>query len=253
MTASSRLEVWEHEWVCNGGTILADGWTRLVASDAADTTISLWFNRVPHSMAWLAQANHIFRRLGISSNFENYVLLNSITFQLTVSATTAYSPPKGYLFLCPPKDFKSDALWSFRWPNCPAYWSLSPSSAERLGTEDAADLGFPSVLLSSTVAGRSWDASVYAGLCQFHLAKGFDPESEDLVRYLDRGFYQLSNETTIELTTRVPMMLVMETISVRIFNLEPLARILQLPLSNEIAGMQSFLEKCPCRRHSNWS
>ncbi|KAF7374119.1 hypothetical protein MSAN_00293100 [Mycena sanguinolenta] len=191
MVATSRLEVWENKWACDGGTLLADGWTRLFASDAVDTTISLICRILPHStrIVWFSQANQIFRRVGISSNLEDYVLLHAIVFQLIVSATAANPPPNGYLFLCPPKDFKMGASWSVRWPECPAYWSLDSSGAEQLSAQDAANLGFPAVLMSSTLAGRSWDASVYAGLRQFHQAKGFDPDSDELVRHLDNGFF----------------------------------------------------------------
>ncbi|KAJ6450162.1 hypothetical protein C8R45DRAFT_1043829 [Mycena sanguinolenta] len=199
MVAASRLEIWEAKWESNGSTLLSDGWTRVIASDAVDSTISLICRLVPHStrMSWFGQANQIFCRHGISSNFEDYVLLHAIVFQLTISATAVNPPPKAYLFLCPPKDFKLDVPWSVRWPECPAYWSLDPSGAERLTPQDAADLGFPSLLPSSILAGRSWDARVYAGLRQFHQAKGFDPDTDDLVRHLDKGFFQLFNATNI--------------------------------------------------------
>jgi hypothetical protein len=60
--------------------------------------------------------------------------------------------------------------------------------------EDATALGFPSISLSTEIEGRSWDASVYAGLHQFQRAKGFDPDSLDVARYFDHEIYQLSSE-----------------------------------------------------------
>jgi hypothetical protein len=61
--------------------------------------------------------------------------------------------------------------------------------------EDATALGFPSISLSTKIEeGWSWDASVYAGLCQFHRAKGFDPDSQDVARYFGHPIYQLSRE-----------------------------------------------------------
>jgi hypothetical protein len=63
--------------------------------------------------------------------------------------------------------------------------------------EDALDLGFPSISHSALIGGKFWDASVYAGLRQFHQAKGFDPESQDVVRHLDQPLYQLARETEI--------------------------------------------------------
>jgi hypothetical protein len=89
----------------------------------------------------------------------------------------------GFLFLCPVTDFQTGPS-SFRWPECPAYWSLDPSGVERLGMDEATALGFPSLRLTTEILGRFWDASVYAGLRQFHRAKGFDPESQDLARHL---------------------------------------------------------------------
>ncbi|KAJ6592724.1 hypothetical protein B0H19DRAFT_907060, partial [Mycena capillaripes] len=74
---------------------------------------------------------------------------------------------------------------------CPAYWSLDPTGAERLSEEDATRLGFPSIQLSWEVWGKSWDASVYAGLRQFHQAQGFDPDRQDVARHLGEPLYQL--------------------------------------------------------------
>jgi hypothetical protein len=98
-----------------------------------------------------------------------------------------------YLFLCPAEDFQIGSL-SFRWPECPAYWSLDPSGVERLSMEDAIALGFPAISLSTEIEGRSWDASVYAGLRQFHQVKGFDPDSQDVVRHLGEPLCQLASE-----------------------------------------------------------
>jgi sigma54-dependent transcription regulator len=61
--------------------------------------------------------------------------------------------------------------------------------------EDATALGFPSISLSTKILGNSWDASVYAGLHQFHQAKGFDPDSQDVARHLGQSLYQLLSET----------------------------------------------------------
>ncbi|KAJ7696339.1 hypothetical protein B0H16DRAFT_1265423, partial [Mycena metata] len=61
----------------------------------------------------------------------------------------------------------------------------------RLSTEEATQLGFPSFQLTTQVYGYSWDTSVYAGLPQFHQAKGFDPESQDIARHLGQPLYEL--------------------------------------------------------------
>ncbi|KAJ7679410.1 hypothetical protein DFH06DRAFT_975168, partial [Mycena polygramma] len=101
--------------------------------------------------------------------------------------------PLGYLFLCPTEHFRTGAS-SFRWPECPAYWSLDPSGMERLNTEEATRLGFPSIEFTTQLRFVYWEASVYAGLRQFHQAKGFDPDSQDVARHLGEPLYQLTGD-----------------------------------------------------------
>ncbi|KAJ7679303.1 hypothetical protein DFH06DRAFT_1166274 [Mycena polygramma] len=147
----------------------------------------LW-NNEPET--WLSQANHIFRDANITSGFENYAeVIRRFHFELNVS-TPSLDPPKGFLFLSLARDFQVGPS-SFKWPDCAAYWSLDPSGIDRLSTEDATKLGFPSLELCTSVTVYSWDASIYAGLRQFHRAKGFDPDSQDVARHLGHSLYQL--------------------------------------------------------------
>ncbi|KAJ7760212.1 hypothetical protein DFH07DRAFT_698688, partial [Mycena maculata] len=95
-----------------------------------------------------------------------------------------------YLFLCPIKDLKIGSS-SFRWPDCPVYWSLAPAGDACLSTEEARRLGFPSLELRIHTWARSWDASVYSSLSQFHQAKGFIPDSQDVARHLGAPLFQL--------------------------------------------------------------
>ncbi|KAJ7017337.1 hypothetical protein C8F04DRAFT_920109, partial [Mycena alexandri] len=71
------------------------------------------------------------------------------------------------------------------------YWSLDPSGANRLSTEEATRRGFPAIRLTTKVFGHYWDTSVYAGLRQFHRAKGFDPDSQDIALHLGLPLFQL--------------------------------------------------------------
>jgi len=121
--------------------------------------------------------------------------MRAICFVVIISAAPT-APPTGYLFLCPPMDLQTGPS-SFRWPDYPAYWSLDPLGAEHLSMEDATQLGFPSIELITEVNGRCWDESVYTGLRQFHRAKGFDPDSQDVALHLGYPLYQLSNEMDI--------------------------------------------------------
>ncbi|KAJ7020309.1 hypothetical protein C8F04DRAFT_974461, partial [Mycena alexandri] len=159
--------------------------------------------------AWLTQANYIFSRLRITSNLEDYgvpcvlpselcvecvqtVFVDKVEFQITFGTSREDAPP-GYLFLCPTTDFQTGSS-SFRWPECPAYWSLDLLGVDRLSTHEAAQLGFPSPQLTTKFEGYSWDTSVYAGLRQFHQAKGFNPESQDVARHLGQPLFKVSRE-----------------------------------------------------------
>ncbi|KAJ7455137.1 hypothetical protein FB451DRAFT_1565044 [Mycena latifolia] len=139
---------------------------------------------------WLTQANHIFNRLGIASNHEDYALLDYIECQLIIF-NTGDNIPSGFLFLCPLADLEPDNPSYFRHPECAAYWSLDPSGVECLGMEEAEQLGFPYFEFTMEVLGFSWDESVYTGVRQFHQAKGFDPDSLDVAREVGCQLYQL--------------------------------------------------------------
>lgn len=103
------------------------------------------------------------------------------------------SDREGYLFVCPLRDLRSDVSGRFRTsPACPAYWTLDPLGVDRLSSEDAKRLGFPELSFSALVGQRCWDESVYNGLRQFHAAKGFDPDSQDVARHVRVPLYQLS-------------------------------------------------------------
>jgi hypothetical protein len=63
--------------------------------------------------------------------------------------------------------------------------------------EDVPALGFPSISLSTKIEGWSLDDSVYAGLRQFHQAKDFDPDSQDVARDLGQPLYRLVTEMDV--------------------------------------------------------
>ncbi|KAJ6522066.1 hypothetical protein B0H19DRAFT_1386735 [Mycena capillaripes] len=174
--------------------IMEDGWTRLNSSEVSDTTISL--SSFLYPQFWLSQANHIFSRLQITSNFDDYALIEGIRFEIVISAIVE-DTPSGFLFLCPTEDFRIGPS-SFRWPECPAYWSLDPLGIERLTAEEATELGFPSLRLDTRLGVNSWDASVYDGLRRLHKAKGFDPDSQDVARSLGYPLWQLFNEVHVQ-------------------------------------------------------
>ncbi|KAJ6592394.1 hypothetical protein B0H19DRAFT_1055122 [Mycena capillaripes] len=51
-----------------------EGWTRLISRDVFDSSVQLrcWVRSRNSWLGWLSQANHIFSRLQITSNFEDY-------------------------------------------------------------------------------------------------------------------------------------------------------------------------------------
>ncbi|KAJ7874158.1 hypothetical protein B0H14DRAFT_114617 [Mycena olivaceomarginata] len=171
------------------GELMADGWTVSSQNDIVGTKASVTFRTLDGAF-WPSQANHIFTTLQISSDLQHYVVVGDIRFELSVS-TAEGNMTRGFLFLCPPEDFQIGET-SFKWPDRPAYWSLDRSGVDQLTLEDAVNLGFPSFRLSTQFRGYSWDPSVYAGLRQFHQAKGFDPDSQDVARYLDHPLYQMA-------------------------------------------------------------
>ncbi|KAJ6459485.1 hypothetical protein C8R47DRAFT_1226622 [Mycena vitilis] len=163
---STQLEVWTFTSHDSSSEVL----------DATVILESFSSYQLPHQ--WLSQANHTFDRLDITSNLEEITIVDGVEFSLSVSAPTS-DPPNGFLFLCPAKQFQAGPF-AFTWPECAAYWSLDSSGVERLSTEDANSLGFPSIEFSTRILGKSWPANVYSGLRQFHRAKGFNPNGQDV-------------------------------------------------------------------------
>ncbi|KAJ7679414.1 hypothetical protein DFH06DRAFT_510532 [Mycena polygramma] len=176
---------WQCSWTKGAvmGDVMENGWTRYHCSDALLTeTFTLNQSRVYNCSSWLCQANYVFTRLQITSNLENYGIVEDIDFCVDIAGTIE-DLPAGYLFLCPVKHFRTGSS-SYRWPACPAYWSLDPTGTEHLSNEEATRLGFPTISLKTSISFLYWDASVYAGLRKFHQAKGFDPDSQEVARHL---------------------------------------------------------------------
>ncbi|KAF7337145.1 hypothetical protein MVEN_02152500 [Mycena venus] len=178
------------------GEKLENGWTRFRSEDVIGRNIYLWIKlRGADFEFWLSQANHIFSCLEITSDLGDYGLVIQAGFILTI-LTSKVDCPSGFLFLCPENHLRIGPS-SFAWPYSPAYWSLDSLGVNRLSTEEATQLGFPTIQRNTEIDGEYWDDSVYAGLRQFHQAKGFDPDSQDVARHLRLPLYQLSNEIEV--------------------------------------------------------
>ncbi|KAK6996424.1 hypothetical protein R3P38DRAFT_2799737 [Favolaschia claudopus] len=188
---------WRDGW--HGGWKHASEWTHL---DTACRNIRFTFTfhavrstdypqteTIPY--AWLSQANYIFKRLGVKSNFSNYVLPYEIELKICLKHNTrnANRFPKGYLWLRSASYFSRGH--SFKGAKSLAYWSLDPYGIEELSTDDAFKLGFPIICMEKIVVhGRSWDDRVYADIRKIHQAKGFDPDSQDVARSLGFPLYK---------------------------------------------------------------
>jgi hypothetical protein len=160
---------------------------------------------------WIAQANHIFdllrnslrlrelwceftKRNHIFSKRSEIVWIHWVGFVLKCLPNPCCSQgfyPEGYLFVCPPENFRTGQS-SFQWPENPAFWSLDPRGADPLSSEDAKTLGFPILHIETIVVGYTWKGSDYEGLRRFHQGKGFNPESQDAARALSYPLIELS-------------------------------------------------------------
>ncbi|KAJ7831718.1 hypothetical protein B0H14DRAFT_3143111 [Mycena olivaceomarginata] len=190
-----------------GSKVMENGWTRYLTCAVKMICIDLSSHRYRgcdlgkctlrlhlwywNPECWLSQANRIFKHLQISENFQDYVVVDDIAFEIRLAAE-CHSP--GYLFIAPVKDFEAGPS-SFRWPDYPVYWSLDSSGGERLSTEEANELGFPAPQFNTMIRGKFWNPDVYARLSQFHHGKGFNPISEEVSLYLGDQLYQVSGET----------------------------------------------------------
>ncbi|KAF7337263.1 hypothetical protein MSAN_02278800 [Mycena sanguinolenta] len=167
--------------------------SRRIRIPKLELRLSLWSDEV--QMAWLAQANHIFAELQEREHAENYVCVYNVAFMLQIADRR--NIPEGYLFVCPPQDFRTGigpCAHLCQWPDCPAYWSLDPSGADHLSTEDARVLGFPAIHIETMIFGKSWHRSVYEGLRRLHEGKGFDPDSGEVARRLGYPLYEVLSD-----------------------------------------------------------
>ncbi|KAK7035619.1 hypothetical protein R3P38DRAFT_2517986, partial [Favolaschia claudopus] len=180
--------------------VMESGWNRVLVSELVgpeEKDIYLYVESGYMHTGWLSQANHILNRLGISSNTDSHAVLTWIRFTVELDSQstrpTDWHSLQGFLFLCPPQSFEVGPV-SFKCPQDVAYWSFDPLGLDRLCAEQAADLGFPTIRISILVSGQSWNDFIYAGLRQFHQGKGFDPDSQDLARYLGYPLYELYSD-----------------------------------------------------------
>jgi hypothetical protein len=88
---------------------------------------------------------------------------------------------KVYLFLFPPQVEVVDNLLTVTNPPDTEkyYWAFDPAGLDRLTHDVAEDFGLPTVELSTELWGERWEECDYDMIHDFHVAKGFDPYSQD--------------------------------------------------------------------------
>ncbi|KAK7029978.1 hypothetical protein R3P38DRAFT_890710 [Favolaschia claudopus] len=201
LNMDNRLDRAWTQYLGVGPHILESGWNRFRVSELSKgekNHLFLVARPSPSlSQLWLSQANHVFNCLGVFSNTDNYGLLHSVCFEVDLkpppARPTDWRSSEGFLFLCPPKSFQVGPA-SFKCPECVGYWSFDPSGVERLSAEQASELGFPCINISIACRIAVWSDTIYAGLRQFYQGKGFDPNSQDLARYLGHPLYELYSD-----------------------------------------------------------
>ncbi|KAJ7930700.1 hypothetical protein B0H13DRAFT_1484876, partial [Mycena leptocephala] len=59
------------------------------------------------------------------------------------------------------------------------YWAFDPAGLNRLTHEAAEEIGLPTPEFSMNLRMHKWDECDYDMIRDFHVAKGFDPYSQD--------------------------------------------------------------------------
>ncbi|KAJ7627494.1 hypothetical protein FB45DRAFT_921495 [Roridomyces roridus] len=191
-----NLSVWQCIQPGCRADIMDNGWTRFNSWDIYGEQISfhLSIGNTHQPLVgdiWIAQANHVFEQLRVTSGHNNYVFTYAVEFRSQNLLTSTSDPPHGYLFLCPLDHFQTGRN-SFRLPDVFWFWSIDPTG-QNFATEDqAVILGFPELRMQCpTYQGYCWDTRAYEGLAAFHAAKGFNPKSQDLAIHLGLPLYEL--------------------------------------------------------------
>ncbi|KAJ7509615.1 hypothetical protein B0H11DRAFT_1253453 [Mycena galericulata] len=170
---------------------MQNGWTRFPYSKISNSAVSRVFHVLHYDKhVWLSQATHVLSSLHITSNYEEYGCIGAVKFKLELEG----SLPDGYLILCPFKDLLTPK-GSFKLSEPQVYWSLDASGIQKLGAEEALNLGFPVVVLKIRLRVFRYEEVRYTALRQFHQAKGFNPDSQDVARHLEYPLYQIYPQT----------------------------------------------------------
>ncbi|KAJ7057449.1 hypothetical protein C8F01DRAFT_332622 [Mycena amicta] len=164
-------------------TRLRNGWERYsIGPEKAGQRVQI-SNRLLYMMdtIWWSQAGHIFNLLNIRDKFDSYFLAYGPP---QVEFTVPEGAPNGYLFYVPPLQKKPFQF----------FWSLDPLGREQLSWKEARTRGFPRLIFSKNGYRQQWDTSMYEEVRAIHIAKGFDPDSQDIARHLGYPLFELVSD-----------------------------------------------------------
>ncbi|KAJ7930663.1 hypothetical protein B0H13DRAFT_880408 [Mycena leptocephala] len=142
--------------------------------------------------SWLSQNHYVRKHLQgaldttdcfITTRINFNCTLNTCLDSFTLQGTFMADAPtdKVYLFLFSPQVEIVDGQITVTSPPDTEkyYWAFDPDGLDRLTSETAEDIGLLSVEFSTRLMGGIWDKHHYDMVRDFHIAKGFDPYSQD--------------------------------------------------------------------------
>ncbi|KAJ7738896.1 hypothetical protein B0H14DRAFT_490340 [Mycena olivaceomarginata] len=146
---------------------------------------------------WISQQDyvrkHFQRAIGAENDYLPLRLITGINFDcildpqvdgFTLRGTFMADVPTDqvYLFLCPSKVEFVDGRFIVMNPDNSQryYWTFDPAGLDRLTHAEAEDIGLPTPTFLINVWGRSWSEREDDMIREFHTAKGFDPDSQDI-------------------------------------------------------------------------
>ncbi|KAJ7064450.1 hypothetical protein C8F01DRAFT_768315 [Mycena amicta] len=170
-------------------TQLQNGWVRYsIGPENAGQTVELSIPRRSTTInsIWLSQAGHIFNSLNMRDKFDSYFLAHGWP---EVEFTVPDNAPHGYLFFSPTGSRRLLPKKPFQ-----NFWSLDPQGREQLSWKEARKRGFPKLMIFNDFSTFQWDASVYEEIRAMHIAKGFNPDSQDVARHLGYPLFELVSD-----------------------------------------------------------
>ncbi|KAJ7826339.1 hypothetical protein B0H13DRAFT_2680710 [Mycena leptocephala] len=172
--------------------VLPTGWTRVDYSESP--SCPFWIivglkDYIAPMKWWLSQQHYLCNHL--QGAFNATELVTRIYFDCTLNTDLDFTlqgtfvadapTDKVYLFLFPPQvDVVDNMLTVTNPPDTEKYyWAFDPDGLNRLTHDVAEDFGLPTVEFSMARFGGRWEEHDYDMIHDFHVAKGFDPYTQD--------------------------------------------------------------------------